>query len=77
MKPDLRRQLTQLDRSLMALFNERARLLAQGGGDSDLRLALDDLQRRNQGPLSARELQRVFELLDDACRSRLAPKDVR
>jgi len=70
MKPDLRRQLALLDRSLLALVNERARLLQQGSGDPGLALALDDLQRRNPGPLRAREIEHVFETLDAACHAR-------
>ncbi len=64
----LRAQLATLDRSLAALLHERARLLAdfRDGGPAP-RAAVEDLLRRSQGPLSARDLRSVFGAIDAAC----------
>ncbi|KAA3613465.1 MAG: hypothetical protein DWQ01_02780 [Planctomycetota bacterium] len=68
MKAALRHQLAQLDRSLLALLNERARLLREVPlDDPGRRAALEDLMRRHGGPFDAAALNRVFENIDQGC----------
>jgi len=68
MKPALRHQLAQLDRTLLALFNERASLLqAVPSDDPGRRAATEDLMRRHPGPFDAKLLEQVFTLLDHGC----------
>jgi chorismate mutase len=70
MKPALRHQLAQLDRTLLALFNERASLLQSVPSDDPGRLAAtQDLLRRHAGPFDAKLLEQVFALLDRGCGS--------
>ncbi len=71
MRPDTRAQLRELDRALLALASERARLLAEVSrshepGTSE---ALEDLLRRYDGPLGAQAVRALFAALDHACRS--------
>ena len=69
MKPGLRHQLAQLDRSLLALANERARLLSEVEPHDPQRLAaVDDLLRRHAGPMPADAVQALFDVLDRGCR---------
>ncbi len=56
-------QLIALDRALLALCQERARLTHDLPGCS---AAIEDLLRRSTGPLPAEVLRQVFELLDAA-----------
>ena len=68
MRRATRHQLAHLDRSLLSLVNERARLLAEvGTADPERQAAVDDLMRRNPGPLSACGARQVFAALDQAC----------
>ena len=63
-----RHQLAHLDRSLLALANERARLLAEvDAEDPERSSAIDDLLRRNPGPLSAPGIRALLAALDEAC----------
>jgi hypothetical protein len=65
MKPSLRNHLIQLDRTLVDLFNERARLFTEAGEQaSELRASVDDLLARSAGPFPATELRTAFEALD-------------
>jgi hypothetical protein len=63
MNPCLRHQLNHLDRALLALLDERARLVA----DLPQRAAIDDLLRRRSGPVDARAVRAFFESVDAAC----------
>ena len=61
MNPAIRNQLAHLDRALLALLNERARLAGDPDADpAACAPAVDDLLRRNEGPLEARDLQAIF-----------------
>jgi chorismate mutase len=65
MKPALRHQIATLDRALLALLNERARLLEELPADfSERGACVEDLLRRNPGPLPATTLRAVFEAID-------------
>lgn len=69
MKTGLRHQLAHLDRSLLALLNERARLVAETEPhDETARAAVEDLLRRNAGPFPAEALRDVFAAVDRGCR---------
>ncbi|MAW60907.1 MAG: hypothetical protein CMJ94_08740 [Planctomycetes bacterium] len=75
MQPALRHQLAHLDRTLLALLNERARLLAQVEVDDPGRRALvDDLLRRHDGPFDAHALAPLFEIIDSGCVDRDAAR---
>ncbi len=66
----LRHQLTALDRALMNLLNERARLLtdfARGGVPPPP--AIEDLLARSSGEFPAKELREVFEAVDLGARA--------
>lgn len=69
MEPALRHQLSALDRALLALLNERARLLAGVALDDPGRAAaVDDLLRRHAGPVSAPAIREVFAAVERGCR---------
>ncbi|TAH38715.1 MAG: hypothetical protein EYC70_04935 [Planctomycetota bacterium] len=69
MEPALRHQLSALDRALLALLNERARLLAGVAGDDPGRApAVDDLLRRHAGPFEPAAIRAVFAAVDRGCR---------
>ena len=63
MKPALRTHLRALDSALLALADERARLLR----DDPARASLEDLLRRYEGPLPADCVRELFEVLERAC----------
>jgi len=68
MNPALRRQLRDLDRALLALLDERARLLAAVTADDPGRAAgVEDLLRRHDGPFPARAIEDVFAAVDRGC----------
>lgn len=67
MNTNLRAQLAQLDRSLVALLNERARLVARNGELSE-RASVDDLLRRSEGPFDAGALREVFRWIESGSR---------
>jgi len=68
MQPALRHQLAHLDRTLLALLNERARLLAPVSSDDPGRFAMvDDLLRRHDGPFCAETVSKVFAAIDEGC----------
>ena len=68
MNPALRNQLRHLDRAVLALLDERARLLANVARDDALRAsAVDDMLRRHSGALSADAVRDVFAAVDRAC----------
>lgn len=68
MQPALRHQLAHLDRTLLALLNERARLLASVDAEDPGRPAMvEDLLRRHQGPFHADVLAALFAEIDAGC----------
>jgi hypothetical protein len=68
MQPALRHQLAHLDRTLLALMNERARLLASVSADDPGRFAMvEDLMRRHAGPFCSTTLSKVFAAIDEGC----------
>jgi len=70
MTPAQRHQLLLLDRALLALLNERARLLTGVSAADPLRApAVDDLLRRHAGPFASDPLRRLLALLDEGCQS--------
>jgi len=71
MNPSSDAQLAAIDRALMALCQERARLLRDLPGRT---AAIDDLLQRSTGPLDATVLRDVFALLDQSA-SAEAPRD--
>lgn len=66
MKTNLRDQLAHLDRSLMALLNERARLIATHNA-GQLDAAVEDLLSRSTGPFEANALREVFRWIETGC----------
>jgi hypothetical protein len=68
MKPTRRHQLVHLDQAILALLNERARLLSIEPEDDPGRMApIDDLLRRNTGPFAADDVGAVFAAVDAGC----------
>ena len=67
MNPAVRHQLSHLDRSLLALLNERVRLL-RGVEDEALEPAIEDLLRRSTGPFPPDALREVFRAVARGCR---------
>jgi chorismate mutase len=69
MNPALRNQLLHLDRAILALIDERARLLQQVSSDDPLRAsAVDDMLRRHEGQFPAHSVRDVFATIDRACK---------
>jgi chorismate mutase len=63
--PELRHQIRTLDRTLLALLDERVRLLAGvPASDSGRAPAVDDMLRRHQGPFPSEGIAEVFEAID-------------
>jgi chorismate mutase len=67
--PVLRHQLNHLDRALLALLDERARLVAGAASRAATHAAVDDLLRRHEGPVDSRSIRAFFESVDAACES--------
>ncbi len=65
MTPAQRTHLRALDSALLALADERARLLADGTGQA----SIEDLLRRYAGPLPAESVRELFAALERACAS--------
>jgi len=61
-----REHLRSLDAAIVALVDERARLLASA--QEPLACALDDLLSRYDGPLSPTTLRELVAALESACR---------
>lgn len=73
MNPALRHQLRHLDGAILALLDERARLLVQTSAADPLRAApVDDLLRRHSGPFPADGVTEVFAAIDRHCAAFLA-----
>ncbi len=70
MRPETRLQLRELDRALLALASERARLLGEdpAAEGAEPGQALEDLLRRYGGPLTAEGVRELFAALERACR---------
>ena len=65
MTPETRHQLRSLDRALLALIDERARLLASvAATDPGRAAAVDDMLRRHEGPFPAEGIADVFDAID-------------
>ncbi len=64
MKPDLRFQIQRLDRSLLRLLDERARI--QGELGAPVPMDRDDLLARHEGPLSAGQIRLLADAIDQA-----------
>lgn len=68
MKPAARNQLRDLDRALLALCDERARLLSEVPQDDPGRAAaVEDMLRRHDGPTSAEAVREIFAAVDRHC----------
>ncbi len=68
MNPALRHQLRHLDGAILALLDERARLLVQTNAADPLRrAAVDDILRRHNGPFPAAGVDDVFATIDRHC----------
>ena len=63
----LRNHLTALDRTLLQLLNERARLVNEIAEDGTVaQAAIEDLLARSSGDFPAEHLRAVFAALDEA-----------
>ena len=68
MNSALRHQLRHLDGAILALLDERARLLLQTSASDPLRSApVDDMLRRHAGPFPAGGVADVFAAIDRHC----------
>ena len=67
MNPSFRYHLLHLDRALLALLDERARLVASCETPASARPAVEDLMRRRDGPVGADSVRAFFEAVDAAC----------
>ncbi len=69
MNTHLRHHVTHLDRTIVALLNERARLFEQvDSAEAPLRGAhVEDLLQRSTGPFPAEALRDAFEAIDRGC----------
>jgi hypothetical protein len=72
MNPCSRHQLNELDRALLALLDERARLISASAPSASAppgatTAALDDLLRRRDGPTGTDAVRRFFAAIDEAC----------
>ncbi len=68
MNPALRHQLAHLDRALLALLDERARLLAGvAAEDAGRAAAVHDLLRRHAGAFDSDSLPELFAIVDRGC----------
>jgi len=68
MNSALRHQLRHLDGAILALLDERARLLVQTSASDPLRAApVGDLLRRHTGPFPADGVTEVFAAIDRHC----------
>lgn len=71
MKSQIRHQRIELDRTIVALLNERARMVSEEPGPTrDEGARVDDLLRRSTGPFPASSLRDVFQAIEEGCRNR-------
>jgi len=66
LNPSQRHQLLQLDRAVLALLDERARLVGETG-PAAAEPAVDDLLRRHDGPFPPAGVREVFAAVKRAC----------
>ena len=65
MSPETRHQLRSLDQALLALIDERARLLGSVDAEDPGRApAVDDMLRRHEGSFPAEGITEVFAAID-------------
>lgn len=68
MNASTQHHLSQLDRTIVSLLNERARLVASDpSADANPDAHLLDLQRRSSGPFPADALRQTFESIQAGC----------
>jgi len=67
MKTAERHHLSVLDRTILRLLNERARL-AQSCAEGELTPHVEDLLRRSEGPFPAGALREAFAAVERGCR---------
>lgn len=68
MKPAARNQLRNLDRALLALCDERARLLSEvPAADPGRAAAVEDMLRRHDGPTPPEAVREIFAAVDRHC----------
>jgi chorismate mutase len=68
MNPAVRHQLRHLDAAILALLDERARLLSHVPAHDPLRrAAVDDLLRRHAGPFPVDGIAEVYAAIDRHC----------
>jgi hypothetical protein len=68
MNSALRHQLRHLDGAILALLDERARLLRHARASDPLRSApVEDLLRRHSGPFPPAGVTAVFAAIDEHC----------
>jgi len=68
MEPAVRNQLFRIDRALVDLLQERARLLEGLPAEDPGRVTqVDDLLRRTEGPFDSNSLVEVFSAADKGC----------
>ncbi len=71
MNASTRHHITQIDRTILRLLNERARLTEScGESHMDHEPHLLDLMRRSLGPFPASGLRRTFESIYAGCKER-------
>jgi chorismate mutase len=69
MNPALRTQLLHLDRALLSLLDERARLYSELEPSDPARAAtVDELLRRHAGPFPPEAVREIFAAVEQACR---------
>lgn len=70
MNPSLRNQLRGLDRALLGLLDERARMLSDVASADPARApAVDDMLRRHDGPFPPAGVSEVFAVIERECRT--------
>ena len=68
MSASTRHHLSELDRTIVNLLNERARLVASDpSADSTAEAHVQDLLRRSGGPFPADALRSTFESIRSGC----------
>ncbi|MFT7667974.1 MAG: hypothetical protein ACI8X5_000660 [Planctomycetota bacterium] len=68
MNASMRHHLSVLDRTIVHLLNERARLVAGATSDAEFVTAhFDDLARRSAGPFPSEALKDTFAAIDRGC----------
>ncbi|MFT5059496.1 MAG: hypothetical protein ACI89E_002281 [Planctomycetota bacterium] len=68
MNASTQHHLSKLDRTIVSLLNERARLIASDPtADANPEAHLKDLQRRSSGPFPAQALRLTFESIQAGC----------